>query len=145
MEFYTDGDLPVVEGIRLGSSLKIKVYFDLPAPTRSFDIGLGFESLYGQRIFTAHSLFEPERPSGEKVGPQVFVCDIPSFTLMPGLYIVKIWMDINHREADLVNYAAQVNVLESDYYGSGKAPWNGTIVLPHSWYVETASQSTLAR
>lgn len=25
------------------------------------------------------------------VGPQVFVCDIPSFTLMPGLYSIRIW------------------------------------------------------
>lgn len=136
VELYTDDDLPVREGIRLGSGLKLKVYFDLPKPTRSFDVGLGFESMFGQRMFTAHSLFEPERSAEERVGPQVFVCDIPSFTLMPGLYTVKIWLDINHAEADLVNYAARVNVLESDYYGSGKAPWNGAFVIRHNWYVE---------
>jgi len=75
----------------------------------------------------------------------VFVCDIPSFTLMPGLYTVKIWLDINHAEADQVNYAARVNVMESDFYGSGKAPWNGAVVLKHRWYVETASRSTVSR
>jgi lipopolysaccharide transport system ATP-binding protein len=136
VQLFTDGDLPVREGIRLGSGLRLKVYFDLPKPTRSFDIGLGFESMFGQRMFTAHSLFEPDRPTGERVGPQVFVCDIPSFTLMPGLYTVKIWLDINHSEADQVNYAARINVLESDFYGSGKAPWNGAIVLKHNWFVE---------
>ena len=73
------------------------------------------------------------------------LCDIPSFTLMPGLYTVKIWLDINHQEADLVNYAARVNVLESDYYGSGKAPWNGTMVLPHNWYVEEPSRLPVNR
>jgi lipopolysaccharide transport system ATP-binding protein len=140
LELFGSDDLPVLEGVRLGSSLKLKVHFDLPRPTRSFDVGLGFESMFGQRIFTAHSVFEPERPAGERVGPQVFVCEIPSFTLMPGLYIIKIWLDINHSEADLVNYAARVNVLESDYYGSGKAPWNGTFVLKHNWYVEEPSQ-----
>jgi len=145
MEFYTDDDLPVLEGVRLGSNLKIKVYFDLPNPTQSVDVGLGFESMFGQRIFTAHSVFEPDRPRGERVGSQVFVCDIPSFTLMPGLYTVKIWLDINHQEADLVNYAARVNVLESDYYGSGKAPWNGTMVLPHNWYVEEPSRLPVNR
>ncbi len=144
VELYTDDGLPVREGVRLGSGLKLKVYFDLPKPTRSFDVGLGFESMFGQRMFTAHSLFEPDRPTGERVGPQVFVCEIPSFTLMPGLYTIKIWLDINHSEADLVNYAARVNVLESDYYGSGKAPWNGTVVLKHNWYVETASHSTVS-
>jgi hypothetical protein len=55
---------------------------------------------------------------------------------MPGVYTVKIWMDINHAEADLVNFAARVTVLESDYYGTGKVPWNGTLVMKHHWYVE---------
>ena len=55
---------------------------------------------------------------------------------MPGSYHVKIWLDINRAEADLVNYAAQVTVLESDYYGTGKVPWNGAVVMPHHWHVE---------
>ena len=143
LELYSDEDLPVLEGVRLGSGLKIKICFDLPKPARSFDIGIGFDSMFGQRIFTAHSLFEPERPTGERVGPQVFVCNIPSFTLMPGLYTIRIWLDINHAEADLVNHAARVNVLESDYYGSGKAPWNGAVVLKHNWYVEEAARTRL--
>jgi lipopolysaccharide transport system ATP-binding protein len=112
MELYSDDDLPVLEGVRLGAGLKLKVHFDLPKPTRSFDIGLGFESMFGQRIFTAHSMFDPERPSGEWVGPQVFVCDIPSFTLIPGTYNIKIWLDINHAEADLINYGARVTTTE---------------------------------
>ena len=145
IEFFTDDDLPVLEGVRLGSGLKVKVHFDLPKPVASFDVGLGFESMFGQRVFTAHSIFEPERPGGECAGPQVFVCDIPSFTLMPGAYHVKIWLDINHAEADLVSYAARVNVIESDYYGTGKAPWNGAIVLKHRWYVEERVPTQLHR
>jgi lipopolysaccharide transport system ATP-binding protein len=144
VELYTGDGLPVREGIRLGSGLKLKVYFDLPKPTRSFDVGLGFDSMFGQRMFTAHSMFEPDRQTAERVGPQVFVCDIPSFTLMPGLYTVKIWLDINHALADSVSYAARVNVFESDYYGSGKVPWNGVMVLKHNWYVENPDRSIVA-
>jgi lipopolysaccharide transport system ATP-binding protein len=136
IELYTEDDLPVLEGIRVGGGLKLKLHLDFPTPVRSFDVGLGFNNAYNQRIFTAHSLFEPNRPSGEWVGPQVFVCDIPSFTLMPGAYNLFIWLDINHKEADRVNQAAQVTVLESDYYGTGKAPWNGAFVLDHRWYLE---------
>jgi lipopolysaccharide transport system ATP-binding protein len=136
VELYTDDNLPILEGIRIGRGLKVKIHFDLPQPTRSFDMGLGFDSMFGQRVFTAHSLFEPERPNGEWVGPQIFVCDIPSFTLMPGLYNMRIWLDINHKEADLINQAARVTVLESDYYGTGKAPWAGSFVLKHNWYLE---------
>jgi lipopolysaccharide transport system ATP-binding protein len=143
IELYTDDELPVLEGIRIGRGLKVKIFFDLPKPTRSFDMGLGFDSMFGQRIFTAHSLFEPDRPTGEWVGPQVFVCDIPSFALTPGMYNIRVWLDINHAEADLINQAARVTVLESDYYGTGKAPWNGAIVLKHNWYVEQPAKVEL--
>lgn len=141
IELYTDDDLPVLEGIRIGTGLKVKIFFDLPKPTRSFDMGLAFDNMLGQRVFTAHSLFEPARPVGEWVGPQVFVCDLPSFTLMPGVYHLRVWLDINHVEADLINQAASVTVIESDYYGTGKAPWNGAVVLKHRWYVQSSKNS----
>ena len=63
-------------------------------------MGLGFDDMFGQRIFTAHSLFEPARPTGEWVGPQVFVCEIPSFTLMPGMYNIKSGWTSTMQEAD---------------------------------------------
>jgi lipopolysaccharide transport system ATP-binding protein len=141
MEFYTDQDRPVIEGLQIGARLKIRVHFDLPNPTNSFNVGLGFNNVFGQRIFTAHSQFEPNRAAGERVGPQVFVCDIPSLTFMPGEYTLRLWLDIGNTEADLINDVARVTVIESDYYGTGKVPWNGTFVLKHHWYVEQAADA----
>ena len=40
---------------------KVKVNFEIPASTANFNVGLGFNNIYGQRIFTAHSVFEPNR------------------------------------------------------------------------------------
>jgi lipopolysaccharide transport system ATP-binding protein len=138
VELYTDGGEPLHGALRIGSRLTMRVHFDLPTPTESFNIGIGFnDGAETRRLFTAHSLFEPERPDGRYVGPQTFTCDIPSFTLMPGDYNVRIWMDIGNVEADLINNALQVTVIESDYYGTGKAPWNGAVVLPHRWHLET--------
>jgi lipopolysaccharide transport system ATP-binding protein len=141
MEFYTDQDRPVIEGLQIGARLKIRVHFDLPSPTNSFNVGLGFNNVFGQRIFTAHSQFEPNRAAGERVGPQVFVCDIPSLTFMPGEYTLRLWLDIGNTEADLINDVARVTVIESDYYGTGKVPWNGTFVLKHHWYIEQAADA----
>ena len=70
--------------------------------TSSFNVGLGFNNAYGQRIFTAHSVFEPNRSEKEHVGTQVFSCEIPSFTLMPGEYSVKVWLDLKNSEADAI-------------------------------------------
>lgn len=139
IEFYTDGDRPMIEGLQIGARLKVRVQFELPNPTSSFNIGLGFNNVFGQRIFTAHSQFEPQRSGQEHSGLQTFVCDIPSLTLMPGEYTLRLWLDIGNQEADLINDAARVSVIESDYYGTGKVPWNGTFVLKHHWYLEQAA------
>jgi lipopolysaccharide transport system ATP-binding protein len=136
VEFYTNGDVPLTGGVPIGDALKIRVHFDLPRPTDSFNVGLGFNNVFGQRVLTAHSLFEPDRSHGQRVGPQVFVCDIPSLTLTPGDYSLRIWLDIGNAEADLIDDAARISVIDSDYYGTGKVPWNGAFVLKHRWYVE---------
>jgi lipopolysaccharide transport system ATP-binding protein len=139
MEFLTAGDQPLLEGVPIGGRLKIRVHFDLPTPTDTFNVGLGFDNIYGQRIFTAHSIFEPERVLKPHVGPQVYTCEIPSFTLMPGEYSVKVWLDLKRVQADAIEDAAKITVLESDFYGTGKVPWNGTFVLGHRWYLQQAA------
>ena len=141
MEFFTDHEQPLGEGLPIGSRLKVKVSFDLPTLTANFNIGLGFNNSYGQRIFTAHSMFEPNRWEKEQSGRQVVSCEIPSFTLMPGEYAVKVWLDLKGREADAIEDAAKITVLESDFYGTGKVPWNGTFVLNHHWHLERAADA----
>jgi lipopolysaccharide transport system ATP-binding protein len=140
LEFLTENEQPLTEGLPIGSRLRVKVHFDLPNPTAAFNIGLGFNNNYGQRIFTAHSVFEPDRWDGERVGRQVLSCEIPSFTLMPGEYAVKVWIDLKGSEADAIEDAAKIRVLESDFYGTGKVPWNGAIVLKHSWSLEEVGE-----
>jgi lipopolysaccharide transport system ATP-binding protein len=136
MEFYTDDNIPMKGYLPMGAPLKIRVHFPLSEPVENFQIGIGFNNMFGQRIFTAHSRFEPDRSHGKRVGPQVFVCNIPSLTLVPGRYTLRVWMDIGSDEVDMVDDAARIQVIESDYYGTGRVPWNGTFVLKHRWYIE---------
>jgi hypothetical protein len=67
------------------------------------------------------------------VGEQVAVCEIPSLTLLPGDYVLRVWLDIGNVEADLIDSAARIKVVESDYYGSGKLPNDGAFVLEQRW------------
>jgi lipopolysaccharide transport system ATP-binding protein len=133
LELYTDQDRPLTRGLRLGSTFKAYIYFDLDEPTSSLDACVGFDSLLGQRVFTAHSVFEPQRGWGERVGPQVFVCEIPRLTLVPGDYKIKVALNVHNFERDYVEDAAVLTILDSDYYGTGKTPWNGFFVLDHRW------------
>src|SRR5438067_1777049 len=98
LEFYTGNDRPFNGSLPIGASLKIRVYFPLAKPTDSFNVGLGFDNMFGQRVFTAHSFFEPDRSHGQREGPQVFVCDIPSLTLLSGEYTLRVWLDIGNAE-----------------------------------------------
>jgi lipopolysaccharide transport system ATP-binding protein len=139
MEFYTEGDRPAPGTVPMGDALRIRLHFNFDRHVAKFDVGIGFDNIYGQRVFTAHSWFEPQRAEGERVGPQTFVCNIPSLTMVPGEYILRVWLDINGIEADLINDAARLQVSDSDFYGTGRVPWNGVFVLEHHWYSEQVS------
>ena len=141
LEFLTENEQPLSEGLPIGSRLKVRVHFDLPKATSNFNIGLGFNNIYGQRIFTANSMFEPNRSDQEHTGAQVFSCEIPSFTLTPGEYSVKVFMDLKGSEADAIEDAAKITVLESDFYGTGKVPRNGAVVMRQRWYLEQAADA----
>ncbi len=142
LEFYATENTPLSGSLSVGDPLRIRIYFHLPQPTHSFNLGIGFDNMFGLRVFTAHSLFEPDRSTQDRVGTQVFVCDIPSLTLVAGEYTLRVWLDIGNQEADLVDDAARIQIIDSDYYGTGKVPWNGVFVLPHNWYLEQAGAAT---
>jgi lipopolysaccharide transport system ATP-binding protein len=133
IELYINRDEPLLRGIPLGAHLKIRVHFSLPFPTSVFNVGLGFNNTVGQRVFTAHTLFEPDRDHATASGPQVLVCEIPRLTLVPGDYVLRVWLDIGNVEADLIDSAARITVVESDFYGGGKLPNDGMFVLEHHW------------
>jgi hypothetical protein len=61
------------------------------------------------------------------------VCEIPKLTLLPGNYLLRVWLDVGNAEADLIDSAAQITVTESDFYGGGKLPGDGMFVLDQRW------------
>ena len=139
LELYSDDNRPLANDLQIGARLQVRIHFDLPELTENFNVGLGFDNSYGQRVFTAQSQFQPGRGAHARVGPQAYTCDIPSLTLTPGEYSLRIWLEINDTEADLINDAVRIRIIESDYYGTGKVPWNGAFVLKHRWSKQSAN------
>jgi lipopolysaccharide transport system ATP-binding protein len=140
LELYTDQGKPLSIGLQMGGTLKAYIYFQLEEPTANFSACLAFDTLLGQRVFTAHSLFEPHNSWGQRVGEQVFICEIPSLTLVPGEYKLKVALDVHNPDEDCVEDAARLTILASDYYGTGKTPWNGAFVLKHRWHLHDAQR-----
>ncbi|HWP58328.1 MAG TPA: ABC transporter ATP-binding protein [Candidatus Acidoferrales bacterium] len=135
LELFTDRHRPCNGRLKMGAPLTAKIHFRLDKPSANFNVGLGFDSLLGQRVFTAHSVFQPGRKLVERVGEQTFVCEIPSLTLVPGEYKIKVALDLENRTGDFVEDAVRLTVIPADYYGTGKVPWNGFFVLEQRWHL----------
>ena len=71
----------------------------------------------------------------ELPGDGQIVCRIPSLPLLPGMYGVTLWGGVKGATADVVNRAADFEVVEGDFFGSGKLPKSrhGDFLIAHSW------------
>lgn len=136
LELYAGDGKPINGGLQLGAPLEAHIYFRLERPTFRFDAALGFDNLLGQRIFSAHSIFEPDLRQEERVGEQIFVCKIPSLTLVPGEYRMKVSLNINNSPADVVEDTARLTIIESDYYRTGYMDSKGLVVLEQHWHLK---------
>lgn len=132
LEAYT-GKTPLRRGLPMGAGVRFKVTFTLWRPASDFHINLMFDNRLGQTVFVASSLFEPNRVFEERVGEQTFVCDFPCFPFVPGEYIVRTSLDFGKRPVDEVENAMKLTVVQSDWYGTGRRPWDGAVVLEQHW------------
>ena len=76
LELYTGEHQPMRGVLPAGAPLKAVLEFELEHPTAGFDAQIAFDTWTGQRVCTAHSRCEPDRPDEERAGTQVFVCEI---------------------------------------------------------------------
>jgi len=110
------------KSFRMGESITISVSFNAPSPLASPKIGLGFNSSYGQRVFSVLSSFcrDFSFPSGTKQG--TIHCTIHDVALCPGLYSIKAAIGDSGADLDAIEGAIEVEVVPDDVYGSGRIP-----------------------
>jgi lipopolysaccharide transport system ATP-binding protein len=133
LELFTENNKPVTGALKMGGSFTAHIHFKLENPTSCLEAALSFDNLLGQRVFTAQTEYQPDRPQGRWDGEQIFVCEIPSLTLTPGEYKIKLALDIDNWPADTIEDATRLTVVESDYYGTGSIAITGMFVLNHNW------------
>jgi len=141
LELFDGRGRPLRGTLPAGESLKAFIYFDLDMPCTSFDASIAFDTLTGQRVCTAHSAYEPDRRHEERVGQQVFICEIPSLALVPGEYKVGVGLDIASGEVDWIDDATRISIVNSDFYGTGILPTRGVCLLENRWTLEPACEA----
>ena len=65
------------------------------------------------------------------------ICRFDKLSLLPGMYSVNLYCEVNGVLADWVIDAARFEVAEGDYFGTGKLPKQGygVVAVPHQWEV----------
>jgi len=64
------------------------------------------------------------------------VCTIPALPLAAGVYRIHLWSAVGKERADYIENAAQLVVMEGDFFGSGRLPVSrkhGSFLVHHSW------------
>jgi lipopolysaccharide transport system ATP-binding protein len=136
LALYCEGNQPFSGYVKMGGSLKAHITFELREPTWKFDACLAFDNLAGQRLFVAHTLFQPHRPKQVCQGNVTLVCEIQTLPFLPGDYKITVSHAVDRVEVDCIEDAVHFTVIESDYYGTGIAPWDGHMVLKQHWYLK---------
>ena len=70
-----------------------------------------------------------------------FTCTIPRLPLSPGHYTISVYCEVDGKVADWVQHAAVLEVVEGDFFGTGRLPSDahGTFYVDHSWSSEPAT------
>ena len=139
LELRTVDGKPLDGGLGVGAPFEARVGLVLERPAVSLELIIRFHNMLGQRILVANSSFDPAFAGEERSGAQTVVCRIPSLTLMPGEYRLRVALYLGGVEVDAVDHATSLTVVPSDYYGSGRLPQSGAFVLPQSWSVASES------
>jgi lipopolysaccharide transport system ATP-binding protein len=74
-----------------------------------------------------------------------YTCTIPRLPLAPGHYTVSVFCEIDGQIADWVQHAAVLEVVEGDFFGTGRLPsqTHGRFYVDHSWTSEAARSTPL--
>ena len=75
-------------------------------------------------------------------GDGTIVCRIPRLPVLPGRYSVNIYGEVNGVLSDWVIDAAELEVGEGDYFGTGKLPPSdyGRVALQQTWHAESGRE-----
>jgi lipopolysaccharide transport system ATP-binding protein len=126
--------------VQTGDDCEISMLYEgTPGPGR---VRVGF-AVYG-------ALVEPifqclNETSGDVItelaADGAFTCTIPRLPLAPGHYTISIYCEVDGKVADWVEHAAVLEVVEGDFYGTGRLPSeaHGNIYVDQTWRSEPAT------
>lgn len=129
-----------------GQDVQIRLGFRMDRDIGGVDIGMTIYDELGvavSHLSTRHGrdLTADSRRLGETCSERV--CTIKRLPLLPGRYRINIVAQCGPENLDHIEDAAQFDVIGGDYFGTGRLPDRGLIVIDHQWQASTASMDAV--
>jgi lipopolysaccharide transport system ATP-binding protein len=128
-----DGDLQSISLARSGMDVVLAFdYESRLASLSTVQLALNVRDSYDRVLFRCrtdviNSRFADLPPTGR------FHCRLPRLPLMPGWYSVELDSVVNGQLADKVRDAFQFQVIDGDYYNTGRIPPSATFLTDYCW------------
>jgi lipopolysaccharide transport system ATP-binding protein len=132
-----DGNCEIIDHLVVGNEVNFMFeYVCKPGQSlRNMLVTLVVRDNFEQRLFSCSTHLVGTNFDSLS-GQGVIVCHIPRLPLTPGIYSIDIWASNKTTPCDYVIDAHRFNVIEGDFFGSGKLPnpsKHGVFLVDHSW------------
>jgi homopolymeric O-antigen transport system ATP-binding protein len=123
-----------VDTIQTGDDVTFVIDYECERPLANVSVSLGFYNQLGQHIFMCNT-----KLTGQdfKTVPSRgnFTVNVRKFPLVPGRYMLNLHSEANGLIADWVRDVTAVDVIEGDFFGTGKLPpaSHPGVVVEHDW------------
>ncbi len=119
-----------------GKTMIARISYTASKDCSRCSMSVGVSDLYGGRIFSIPTLVTMERFSISKGDHEVDLV-FPKLTLSPGEYLFGVYCTVDDRLADWIEYATKFNVLDDDFYGTGRMisqqMMGKAVLCEHNW------------
>lgn len=127
---------PVVQG-QSGQDLAVVIRYTSSQSTvvaRNVQVGIDIRGQFDERLFNVTTTwksgdFDAVPEFGE------FRCLIPRLPLTPGRYTLDLYLGVASEKSDYIANAVRLDVDQGDFFGTGRIPPHGYLLLDHTWSV----------
>jgi lipopolysaccharide transport system ATP-binding protein len=131
--------------VKTGDDCEVSLLYEAQSGPATVRVGFAIYGALVEPIFQC--LNDTSGDVISEVGADgVFTCAIPRLPLSPGHYTISVYCEIDGKVADWVQHAAVLEVVEGDFFGTGRLPSeaHGTFFVDHRWTSQPATVTPLS-
>jgi lipopolysaccharide transport system ATP-binding protein len=135
--------MEAIDTVTSGQDISIALDYDIHDHNTLYNavVQIKFSGILGQPLFACLSGACLRDPLALFPGARL-LCKIPRLPLSAGLYMYTVWCTVSGNLEDHVAEAGKLEVVEGDFFGTGKFPARNTgdFLVAHHWSVEGKTQ-----